>query len=198
MGINELGINELKFLGNPTLETERLTLRTLRESDAADVFAYASHPEVSRYVTWESHQTIEDSRAFISWVSDRVAEDASGDWGVELKETGRIVGSIGFVHVDELNLCGDVGYALALEYRGRGLMAEALRRIIAFAFTEMKLNRLEAVHFIENEASGRVMQKAGMLYEGLLRQRMLVKGVYRDVKQYAIVRGDWQSSSPRR
>jgi len=188
-----MGMNERKFLGNPTLETERLILRTLRESDAADVFAYASHPEVSRYVTWESHQTLEDSVAFIDWTAKRLAEDEAGDWGLEDKKTGKIIGSIGFAHLDEANCRGEIGYALALDKRGQGLVPEALRRLIAFAFTEMKLNRLEAVHFVENEASGRVMQKAGMRYEGLLRQRMLVKGVYRDVRQYAILRGDWQA-----
>jgi len=62
------------------------------------------------------------------------------------------------------------------EILGKGIMTEAVRRIIRFAFEEMGLNRVEAVHIPENEASGRVMQKAGMMYEGLLRQRMFAKG----------------------
>ncbi len=68
-------------------------------------------------------------------------------------------------------------------------MTEAVRRLIRFGFEEMKLNRIEAVHAIENEASGKVMQKAGMSFEGVLRQRMFAKGRFCDVKQYAAVSG---------
>jgi len=179
-----------KHIHNPILETERLLLRKLRISDDRDIFEYAKNPEISRYVTWETHKSIEDARAFITWNLERYDKGEIGEWGIELKETGRIIGSIGFVELDTVNFCGTVGYALSKKYWGKGIMTEAVKRIIGFAFEEMGLNRVEAVHIPENEASGRVMQKAGMLYEGLLRQRMFAKGRFWDLKQYAIVKDD--------
>lgn len=179
-------------LYNPTLETERLILRKLKISDDKDIFEYAKDPEVSRYVTWEPHKSIEDARAFINWNLERYNKGEIGEWAIELKETGRVIGSIGFVELDRINFCGTVGYALSRKYWGKGIMTEAVRRIICFAFEEMGLNRVEAVHIPENEASGRVMQKAGMMYEGLLRQRMFAKGRFWDLKQYAIIKDDVQ------
>lgn len=82
-------------LYNPTLETERLILRKLKISDDKDIFEYAKDPEVSRYVTWEPHKSIEDARAFINWNLERYNKGEIGEWAIELKETGRVIGSIG-------------------------------------------------------------------------------------------------------
>lgn len=181
----------LKYRNNPILETERLILRKLEISDAEDIYEYARYPEVARFVTWEAHKCIEDARGFINWVLERYKKDEGGDWGIELKSTGRIIGSIGFVELDPANYCGAIGYALSKDYWGKGIMTEALKRLIRFSFEDMKLNRIEAYHIPENEASGKIMQKAGMAYEGLLRQRMLAKGKFWDLKQYSIIEEDW-------
>ena len=180
-----------KYLGNPTLETERLILRKLEPGDAGDVFEYASDPEVSKYTTWETHRTLEDSRGFIQWTLGRYECDEAGEWGIVLKETGRLIGSMGFVRLDLQNSCGSFGYVLARKHWRKGLMPEAVKRLIRFGFEEMGLNRIEAYHYIENGASGRVMQKAGMTYEGLLRQKMFAKCRFWDVKQYAILAEEW-------
>jgi len=180
-----------KYLGNPALNTERLVLRRIDASDAQGVFEYARHPEVAKYMTWEAHKSIDDSKGFINWTLERYEKDEAGEWGIELKETQKIIGAMGFVHLDLHNSFGEIGYALSKDYWGRGIMTEALKRLIKFSFEEMKLNRIEATHAIENEASGRVMQKAGMTYEGLLRQRFFTKGKFWDIKQYAIVYSDW-------
>ncbi len=186
-------MDELKFRGNPRLATARLILRRLKTSDAPDMFEYASDQEVARYVMWDAHKALDDSLIFIMWTLDRYQKDEAGEWGIELKESSRLIGSMGFVKLDEANSCASIGYALANRYWGQGIMTEAVERLIEFAFGEMNLNRVEAVHFLPNEASGRVMQKAGMKYEGILRQRMYSKNKYWDVKQYAIIREDWES-----
>jgi ribosomal-protein-alanine N-acetyltransferase len=83
-----------------------------------------------------------------------------------------------------------LGYALSRDYWGRGLMAEAAGAMISFGFREMNLNRIEARCIAENTASTRVMEKAGMLCEGTLRQRELIKGEHRDIKIYSILRDE--------
>jgi len=186
----------LQFLGNPVLETKRLRMRPFTKADAQDVFAYASSAEVARYMTWEAHQTLEDTFWFIDWAQEQVDRDQLGQWAIEYKETGKVIGSIGFSQFDAAHSCGTVGYALGVDYWNQGLTTEALCRLLQFVFLDMELNRVEAVHFIENTASGRVMEKVGMQYEGTFREKILSKDRYWDVKQYAILRRDWLTRQP--
>lgn len=186
-----MSIDTLKFCGTPAFETERLVCRTLTLDDAGDVFNYARQAEVARYVAWDAHKSIDDSINFINWTINRIDRDESGDWGLEYKDTGRIIGAMGFVSYDAQNFCSGIGYVLSKEYWGKGLMTEAVKKLIRFGFEEMGLNRIEAVHIPQNEASGRVMVKCGMKYEGLLRQRMFAKDRFWDVQQYAILKDDW-------
>ncbi|HEX3048174.1 MAG TPA: GNAT family protein [Bacillota bacterium] len=178
------------FLDMPTLETERLLLRKFELSDAADMFEYASDPEVTRYLTWDCHRSIDNSLGFIRYTLDRYQNDETGDWGIVLKKNRKFIGSCGFVWVDWNNSCGQIGYVLSRKYWGQGIVTEAVQCLIRFAFERLGLNRIEAVHFIPNQASGRVMQKAGMRYEGIERERIFAKGRYLDVKVYAIVKSD--------
>jgi len=162
----------------------------MRLEDASDMFEYSRDPEVTRYVTWNTHTSIADSAGFINFVLSRYERGESGDWGIVLKSNGKFIGTCGFVTLNLQHLCGEIGYVLSRRYWNQGLATEAVRRLIRFGFDEMGLNRIEAMHMVENLASGRVMQKAGMTYEGLLRQKVYAKGRFHDVCEYAILRQD--------
>lgn len=172
------------------LETNRLILRKMTLDDAEAVFAYASDPEVTRYVIWETHLSIEDSRAFLDLVTTKYQSGGEPEWGIVYKGDHRFVGTCGIVSWEPYHARAELGYALSRDYWGRGLMAEAVGAMISFGFKEMNLNRIEARCIAENTASARVMEKAGMLYEGTLRQRELIKGEYRDTKVYSILRDE--------
>lgn len=179
------------FKGTPVLETKRLILRKLTLSDAEDVYEYAKDPEVSKYLTWDAHISIDDTISYLNFVLDRYAKGETGEWAIVDKEKNKVIGAISFVHLDKQNSCGEIGYVLSQDYWNKGIMTEALKRVIRFAFEDMKINRVQASHFVENPASGRVMQKANMSYEGLLKQRLYAKEKYWDSKQYAIVKDDF-------
>lgn len=179
------------FKGNPQLKTERLILRKLVMADAPDVFAYASDPEVPQYMTWDAHRSIEDSEAFIRFTQERYEGGKAGEWGIVHQAAGKLIGTIGIVWCDSKNKRAEIGYVLAKPYWGQGFIPEAAAKILEFAFTDMGLNRVECCHFLPNEKSGRVMQKLGMKYEGIARQRILAKGCYWDAKQYSILKEDW-------
>lgn len=181
----------LLFGGGPRLETKRLLLRRLTDDDAADVYNYAKNGEVARYMPWDAHQSLEDAKTFIRMAQQQLDLDQTCDLGIEYKPTGRIIGSIGITSIDKYNRCGMVGYALSQNYWGQGLTTEALHRLIRYMFEELRLNRIEAYHIIQNKSSGRVMQKAGMKYEGVLQKKLFIKGDYCDVKLYAILRDEW-------
>jgi ribosomal-protein-alanine N-acetyltransferase len=172
----------------PTLVTDRLILRKVTPGDAEAVFAYASDPEVTRYVIWEMHRSIEDSRNFLDLVTSKYESGGEPEWAVVYKGDHRFVGTCGIVSWEPYHARAELGYALSRDYWGRGLMAEAVGAMISFGFREMNLNRIEARCIAENSASARVMEKAGMLYEGTLRQRELIKGEHRDIKMYSVLR----------
>lgn len=178
------------FARLPVLETDRLLLRRMTMADAQDVFAYSCDPEVSRHVLWEAHRFIGESRAYLRYIQRQYRNNEPSSWGIELKESGRLIGTIGYMWWDRENRSAEVGYSLARAQWNKGLMTEAMRVIIRFGFEEMGLNRIEAQHETSNPASGRVMEKVGMCLEGILRQRLYNKGRYVDVALYSILRGD--------
>lgn len=185
----------LFFKETPELETERLVLRKITMEDAEDIYDYASDEEVPRYMTWNTHKNIDNTKAFINFILKRYEMDDAGEWGIILKRTGRLIGCIGFANKDEINRRAEVGYVLSRKYWGQGIMPEALRRILQFGFEEMGLNRIECCHFLPNERSGRVMQKAGMSFEGIAREKFYKKEKYWDLKQYAIIKADWDKQN---
>ena len=176
--------------GPPKLETGRLTLRALTPDDAPAIFAYASDPEVARHMVWEAHRSVEDTKAFLDLTMSRYESGDAPDWGMVYKGDGRFVGTAGFVAWEREHARAEVGYVLHRRYWGMGLTAEALGAMFSFGFGHMDLNRIEARCVAENTASARVMEKAGMSYEGTMRGREFLKGEYRDMKLYAILKDD--------
>lgn len=179
----------------PQLQTERLILCKMSMDDAQDMFEYASDPEVTRYVTWPAHASIENTRGFLSYVLQRYENGEAADWGLVLKENLKLIGTCGFVWWNRQHFSAEIGYVLSRKYWGQGLMTEAVREVIRFGFDAMGLNRIEAQHILENEASGRVMQKAGMTFEGVLRQRMFVRERFWSTKQYSILRNEYETAN---
>jgi [ribosomal protein S5]-alanine N-acetyltransferase len=178
----------------PTLETDRLSLRKMTLDDAEAVFAYASDTEVSRYTLWERHHSTKDSRAFLKLVIQKYENGGEPDWGIVYKDDHRFVGACGLVNWETEHARAEVGFVLSREYWGRVLMPEAVRALISFGFERMNLNRVEARCIVENVASARVMEKAGMAYEGTLRQREYIKGAYRDINVYAILKNQYRGA----
>ncbi|MBK9324366.1 MAG: GNAT family N-acetyltransferase [Bdellovibrionaceae bacterium] len=182
--------DKFETITQPTLETKRLILRPYRESDLADIFAYASHPEVSKFVPWEAHIAIEDSKKFLDLVklSTRTIRDKLYYvFAVRLKESGQVVGSIDFKNV---NPCiGQIDYALGFDFWNKGIMSEAAEAIRDWAFENLpKMVRLQAFCVADNVGSSRVMEKIGMTREGMRRKAFVLKGNPVDLIDYAIVR----------
>jgi ribosomal-protein-alanine N-acetyltransferase len=181
------------FRDLPELETERLLLRKMRLDDAEAMFAYASDPEVTRYVLFETHRSVEDSESFLRLALEGYERGDFGGWGVVLKDSGAFVGTCGMdAGYAPEHARAELGYVLSREHWGRGLMPEAVRAVIRFGFKRMSLNRVQARCIAENAASARVMEKAGMTYEGTLRESEFIKGAYRDMKLYSILRREYR------
>jgi ribosomal-protein-alanine N-acetyltransferase len=177
----------------PQLETPRLLLRRMRLDDAEDMFAYASDPEVTKTLTFETHLSTDDSLTFLRTVVEGYARGDTAQWGIEHREPGRFIGTIGFNEIHQGGYVGAVGYALNRAFWGQGLMTEALKAVIDFGFRHMGLRRIEAVCRVDNIGSYRVMEKAGMQFEGIMRDGLYAKGRLESVRLYAILRRDYRS-----
>jgi len=187
--------SEKFFVDLPEIQTERLLLRKVTPGDAEDMLAYISDPEVARHTTWEPYDSIEQVRDHLRSVISNYERGEPANWGVTLRESGRLIGMCGFMagSWEPEYARASLGYAIAREYWDRGLTTEAVRAAIAFGFNHLSLNRIEARCIAENTASERVMQKAGMSYEGTLRDYVFRKGAYRDYKVYSILRREHSS-----
>lgn len=156
--------------GTQTIETDRLILRRFTIDDAEDMYNnWASDPEVTKFLTWPTHSSVEVSRYVLTdWVS-HYGEGDFFNWAMELKENGQVIGNISVVEVKEKAEAADMGYCMGRAYWGRGLMPEALKAVMDYLFDVVGLNRVAACHDVNNPKSGRVMDKAGMKQEGILR-----------------------------
>ncbi len=175
----------------PTLETPRLRLRRLNMRDAQDIYDYGRDPLVARHVLWDAYANVAEARSYLRFMLRKYRMGEPASWGIELKKSGKIIGTIGFMWIQRENAAAEAGYSLSRMYWNQGIMTEALAALIDHGFRTLNLNRIEAQHETDNPASGAVMRKCGMQHEGTLRQRMLNKGKYVDVELYAILRSDY-------
>ena len=178
------------FASLPVLETDRLIIRPLRRHDAKDIYSYASDPDVARYVLWEPHKSVAETRNYIRCIRALYRRGLPASWAVTLRESGRVIGTIGFMWYSDVNSAAEVGYSFSKSFWNMGYATEALRAVTDSVFVSLPINRLEAQHDVRNPASGRVMEKCGMRMEGILRQRIRNKGEYVDVALWSLLRSD--------
>lgn len=171
----------------PLIETERLLLRKITFEDAADIYEYTSDKNVSKYVTWDRHASLMDTKGFIHYVNQQYAFKRLAPWGIELKENGKLIGTIDFVSWKPNHHTAEIGYAISRQYWGMGITTEAAKALIAFGFTKMELVRIQARCMVENIGSQRVMEKTGMSFEGIIRKGLYAKGKHHDLKLYSIL-----------
>ncbi|MBR5712385.1 MAG: GNAT family N-acetyltransferase [Lachnospiraceae bacterium] len=182
----------MNTIGTKTIETERLILRRFRVEDAEDMFKnWTSDPEVTKFLSWPTHTSVETTRELVTdWVS-RYEEGKTHNWGITLKGEDHVFGNIAVVSRDERTCSYEIGYCLGKAYWGQGIMAEALKAVIDYLFEgEDDLQRVYAAHDLRNPKSGRVMQKAGMHYDGMLRGSKRNRHGNHDTAYYSVLRSD--------
>lgn len=184
----------LNHKGTNIIETERLILRPFRSEDAPVMFRnWAGDRDVPRYLTWNVHRSVADSECVVNmWVA-QYNDIKTYNWVIVLKELGEPIGSIGVCRLYE-NIDGaEIGYCIGKPWWSKGIMTEAFSAIIPYLF-EVGFNRIDAAHAVKNPASGRVLQKCGLKYEGTFRQFFRsTAGELLDLSFYSILREDFLS-----
>ncbi len=186
---NGLGSGILNTSMPPNLQTSRLTLRPYSEADIPELMPLIGTREVAATTVRIAHPyTQEDAKAFL-----RLTKEADKIWlAITLRGDGRQIGGIG-LRVDQQHKHAELGYWLGVDYWGKGYATEAGREMIRYGFEELGMHRIFATHFKHNSASGRILKKVGMTYEGCQREHLLKWGQFVDSELYGLLRHEWEA-----
>lgn len=157
----------MKHQGTKKIETRRLILRQFTLNDAEPMYRnWASDGEVTRYLTWTPHESVEETKSLLKeWIDD-YKKPEKYEWCIELKEIGEPIGSIGVVGIREKIGAMEIGYCISEAYWNQGITSEAFEAVIAYLTKEVGARRIESRHDTRNPYSGKVMEKCGLKYEG--------------------------------
>jgi len=158
----------MKNVGTQNISTERLLLRRLNIDDAEIMFkSWASDPDVTKYMRWKTHKYIETTKYVINlWLKEYESSDTYR-WGIVYKEKNELIGAIDIVSLDKNTQTAQIGYCIAKKYWNKGIMTEALKAVIDYMFSKTGVKKIESWHHVDNTASGKVMRKSGMKFEGV-------------------------------
>lgn len=180
----------------PPLTTDRLQLRGFTLADAPMVEQLAGSFAVADTTLNLPHPY--PPGAAVNWINTHAEPAAQGtafSWAITDRTTETLYGTISIGIVVE-HQHAEIGYWMGEAYWGRGYTSEAARAVVDYGFRVHNLQRILARHFVRNPASGRVMQKIGMQYEGTLRQHIRKGTQFEDVACYGIIRSEWEQQTP--
>jgi RimJ/RimL family protein N-acetyltransferase len=178
----------------PTLRAQRVVLRELTEHDVKALFEIFSDPAVMRYWSSPPMGGPAEAQALLHNIHEGFWDRRLFQWGIALVAEDRLVGTCTLFHVDRAHRRAEIGFALDRAHQGKGLAAEAVGRLIAFAFGELDLHRLEADADPRNARSLKLLERLGFRREGYLRERYLVGGEVQDAVFLGLLRGEWSRS----
>lgn len=182
-----------KTMAFPILETDRLVLRRIEQSDAMSILTYLSDDEVMKHYGLEPFQSVEDALNEISWYESILDENTGIRWGITLKEENKVIGSCGFLEMVAQHHRSDIGFELSKQHWGKGLASEALEAVVTYGFKEMNLQRIQALIEPPNIPSQKLVEKHGFVKEGLLRKYEYTCGKFDDLYMYSLLKEEFDA-----
>ena len=183
----------ITHIGTQTIETDRLILRRFEYSDIDSMLRNWIADEKTQwdygepcYSSPQEVRVIFDTRYIVSYSKDDYYR-----WAVIEKESHECIGQIAFFSMDTINQHGEIVYVIGPAFQGKGYATELTRAVIAFGFEKINLHRIEINCRTENEASRRVIEKCGLVYEGVFRDFFWRKDHFEGRRVYSILKQDW-------
>jgi ribosomal-protein-alanine N-acetyltransferase len=177
----------------PALETSRLRLREIVDADAGVLLRVFGDEEHMKWFGSDPIKDLDGAKALIAAFSGWRSLPSPGTrWGIELKESGLLIGTCGLFAWNRAWKKCTLGYELAPEATGKGLMREALERAISWGFDSMGLNRIEALVHEQNAASLTLLRRLGFVFEGRLREVGYWAGQHHDLQQHSLLASEWK------
>jgi ribosomal-protein-alanine N-acetyltransferase len=179
---------EINFLPFPILKTERLLLRQVNVNDADAILSLRSNDEVMKYIPRPYLKTKEEALELIAMFDDKIENGIGINWGISfLDEPEKLIGIIGHYRLKPEHYRAEVGYMIFPEYNGKGIVSEALQKVIEYGFKEMKLHSIEAILDPENKGSEKVLLKNGFVKEGHFIENEYYEGRFLDSLVYSLL-----------
>jgi [ribosomal protein S5]-alanine N-acetyltransferase len=177
----------LQFSPFPALETERLLLQQITPGDAAALFEMRSDKDIMKYIDRPLAQTVDDALALIQVITDALQKNEGITWGIYLKEGSPLLGTLGFWRILKEHYRAEIGYLLHPSLQGKGLMQEAVRKVLHHGFANMQLHSVEANVNPANAASIRLLEKTGFVREAHFRENYFYNGRFLDSYIYSLL-----------
>jgi [ribosomal protein S5]-alanine N-acetyltransferase len=184
-----------KMKRRPILRTQNLIIRPFEPSDANDIQRLAGDKSIAD-TTLNIPYPYEDGMAehFIKKAKQRLTDGLSFEWAIELKAIKKIIGAIGLINYSKRYQTAELGYWIGKSYWNNGYCSEAAKKMIEFAFSNLKMHKVYACHFKRNKASARIIQKIGMKYEGTFKEHVRRWNHFEDLVYLGILNPDWNKT----
>jgi ribosomal-protein-alanine N-acetyltransferase len=170
----------------PELFTARLILRKLKQKDARDILFLRSDPRIMKFLHKKGATSIDEARLFIKTVNDNVKNGESVLWGIALKdEPKKVIGTICLWHIRPEDQRAEIGYVLDPNHWRKGIMKEAVIKVVEYGFKKMRLHSIDAVITAGNDASAGILTSTGFKQEGYLKENIRYNGKFYDTVLYA-------------
>lgn len=179
---------------SPVIESKRLRIDRLTTTDADDLYRYRSLPDVARFQSW-APESVEDTQEFISGITN-VPFDQPGTWfqlALREKTSATLIGDVGLHFIDDDGYQVEVGISISPTRQNQGIASEALEAVLDFLFTDLKKHRVIASIDPRNQASNRMLLKAGFRKEGHFKQSLLINGEWVDDVLSGVLASEWES-----
>ncbi|MBX7051340.1 MAG: GNAT family N-acetyltransferase [Flavobacteriales bacterium] len=183
---------EFSFDPFPELETERLLLRRISKQYAADMLRLRSDQLVMEYIERPRPASEQEVCDWVDSMDQRIAENESIAWMIIQKSDAHLVGTIGYWRMKKEHFRAELGYMMFPEFWGQGLMSEAMRPVLQFAFDHMQMHSIEADINPENLASARILERNGFVREAFFRENFYWKGKFLNSAIYSLLKSDFQ------
>lgn len=182
------------FFSFPVLETERFRLRELTKEDAPHLYDYFSDEEVVQYCGLEPFTRKEQAEQFVTQVKSGFRNGMMIRWAIVDKQTGDLLGTIGYHNWNRQHRRAEIGYELKKEMWRKGIMTEVLETVISSGFDRLLLNRIGATVRAENVSSRELLRKFGFSEEGILQEYQYYLGGFYDLLMYGLTRSTYEAN----
>ena len=171
----------------PVLETERLLLREIEEKDIKAIYSILSREDVTVHYGQEPFKAYEEARSLLAIFNMNYSMQRGIRWGIQEKNSGAFVGTIGFHAWHQKHRRAEIGYELHPDFWKKGYGQEAVSEVISFGFSELKLNRISAICYPENKSSQKLLERSGFHKEGILAKYMVQNEHIYDCLMYCLL-----------
>ena len=174
------------FVPFPELKTDRLLLRRISQDDVPEIFFLRSNESVLQFIGKEPATTLKDAQDFIQMIDDGIKKNETIMWGIAIKENpAKLIGTICYWSMQKENYRAEIGYMLHPDHWRKGIMKEAILKIIEYGFRSMKLHSIEARIHADNAVSAAILEATGFVKEGCLKEEFCFGDKFLDTIIYS-------------